>query len=75
MKNTKICPKCQNNDIVRIDGNAGAYGSGNNIMLGGTIFSAVKVNRYICCNCGFTEEWIDTWDIDEIKRSRKAKRP
>ena len=74
MKSTKICPKCGSTDIVRIDGNAGAYGTGNNIMLGATIFSAVKVNRYICCSCGFTEEWIDREDIDKIKNSNKAKK-
>lgn len=74
MKSTKICPKCGSTDIVRIDGNAGAYGTGNNIMLGATIFSAVKVNRYICCSCGFTEEWIDKEDIDKIKNSNKAKK-
>ena len=73
MKNTKICPKCGSSDIVRIDGYAGAYGSGNNIMLGNTIFSAVNVNRYICCTCGFTEEWIDRNDIEKIKNSKKAK--
>ena len=43
MKRTGICPKCQSTDLVRIEGNAGAYGSGNNIQLGMTIFSAVKV--------------------------------
>lgn len=75
MKNTRMCPKCKSSDIVRIDGNTGAYGSGNNIILGGTIFSAVKVNRYICCSCGFTEEWIDRCDIDTVKNSRKAKKP
>ena len=75
MKNTKLCPKCRSNDIVRIDGNTGAYGSGNNIPLGATIFSAVKVHRYICCRCGFTEEWIDREDIEKIKNSHKAKRP
>ena len=74
MKNTKLCPKCRSNDIVRIDGNTGAYGSGNNIPLGATIFSAVKVHRYICCRCGFTEEWIDREDIEKIKNSHKARR-
>ncbi len=74
MKNTKLCPKCRSNDIVRIDGNAGAYGSGNNIMLGATIFSAVKVHRYICCRCGYSEEWIDKSDIEKVKNSHKAKR-
>ena len=53
MKVTKTCPKCQSTNIIRIDGYAGAYGSGNNVLTGNTIFSAVNVNRYICCNCGF----------------------
>lgn len=72
MKNTKKCPKCQSIDIIRIDGHAGAYASGNNIMLGNTIFSAVNVNRYICCTCGFSEEWIDIEDISTVKNSKKA---
>lgn len=74
MKNTKICPKCQSKDIVRIDGSVDAYGTGNNVITGNTIFSAVNVNRYICCNCGFTEEWIDKEDIQKIITSKKAKR-
>lgn len=74
MKNTKYCPKCRSVDIVRIDGHAGAYGSGNNIMLGATIFSAVKVNRYVCCQCGYSEEWIDREDIDKVKNSKKARK-
>lgn len=74
MKNTGICPKCQSNDIVRFDGETGAYGAGNNITLGRTIFSAIPVNRYICCSCGFTEEWIDKGDIKKIANSNKAKR-
>ncbi len=73
MKNTKTCPKCNSTDVVRVNGSVGSYGTGNNIMIGATIFSAVNVNRYICCACGFTEEWIDKVDIDKIKYSNKAK--
>ena len=73
MKNTKVCPKCRSTDLVRIDGYAGAYGTGNNIMVGASIFSAVEVNRYICCGCGFTEEWIDREQIEKVKNSKKAK--
>ena len=72
MKNTKLCPKCQSTDIVRFDGNVGAYGSGNNMYI--TALRAVKVNRYICCRCGFTEEWIDREDLEKVKNSKKAKR-
>ena len=74
MKNLRYCPKCQSTNIVRIDGNVGSYGEGNNVMIGATIFSAIKVNRYICCHCGFTEEWIDREDIEKVANSRKAKR-
>ena len=74
MKNSKMCPKCQSVDIVRIDGYAGAYGAGNNVMVGMSIFSAVNVNRYVCCNCGFTEEWIDKEDIAKIANSKKVRR-
>lgn len=45
MKKSKICPKCNGADILRVEGKAGAYGSGNNIMTGMTIFSAVLVHR------------------------------
>ncbi|MGN0604931.1 MAG: hypothetical protein ACI4JM_00260 [Oscillospiraceae bacterium] len=55
MKLNKICSKCRSDNIIRIDGYAGAYGSGNNIMTGHTIFSAVNVNRYVCCNCGLMD--------------------
>lgn len=72
MKNTSLCPKCNSSDIVRINGYAGAYGAGNNVMLGATIFSAVNVNRYVCCTCGFTEEWIDKNDLSKVKNSAKA---
>ncbi|WP_278281159.1 hypothetical protein [Clostridium sp. BSD9I1] len=36
-------------------------------MTGMTIFSAVKVTRYLCCDCGYSEEWIDDKkDIEKI---------
>ena len=72
MKNTKKCPKCGGESIVRFDGNCGAYGAGNNIMLGATIFSAINVNTYVCTTCGYTEEWIDTQDIEKVLKSKKA---
>jgi hypothetical protein len=69
MKNSKICPKCQNNEIIRIPGETGAFRAGNNILVGGTIFSAAKVTRYLCASCGFSEEWIES--VDDIARIKK----
>lgn len=66
MKHSRRCPKCCGTDILRIPGKTGAYGSGNNIPYGATIFSTVNVHRYLCCSCGYSEEWIDKEDIPAL---------
>lgn len=68
MRNTKCCPKCSGVDILMIQGNAGPYGVGNNIQVGWTNASAILVNRYVCCKCGYSEEWIDEKDITKLKK-------
>lgn len=68
MKTTHTCPKCGAAKILKVPGSAGAYGAGNNIQVGLTNFSAVLVDRYICCSCGYTEEWIDTDDIPKLEK-------
>ena len=73
MKNSEKCIKCGSDEVVRFDGYAGPYGVGNNIMVGKSIFSAVNVNRYVCCKCGYSEEWIDKEDLDKVKYSKRAK--
>ncbi len=69
MKERGICPKCNGTDIIRIKGQAGAYGSGNHIPVGLTIFSAVLVHRYVCCTCGYSEEWIEKEDLPKLKKT------
>ena len=69
MNISNICPKCASPEILKIPGNLGSYGSGNNIILSNTlIMKVVKVTRYLCTNCGFSEEWIDSQeDIVKLK--------
>ena len=55
MRYSHTCPKCGSRDIITVPGKAGAYGSGNYIPLGMTIFSTAPVYRYVCCGCGYTE--------------------
>ena len=71
MKTKGICPKCNSTDILMIPGKAGAYGVGNNIQVGWSNFSAVLVNRYVCCDCGYSEEWIDKEDSAALKKKYK----
>ena len=66
MKNSKICPKCNSNSIVIIPGSVGAYGVGNNIPVGMTVFNYAKVDRYLCQSCGYSEEWVDREYIERI---------
>ncbi|MCQ2408279.1 MAG: hypothetical protein MJ065_07090 [Oscillospiraceae bacterium] len=73
MKYKKICPKCGGQDILMIPGSCGAYGSGNNILLGATIFSGVGVHRYICGCCGYSEEYISRRDLEKVARSSKCR--
>ena len=68
MREKRICTKCGSSDILRVRGTVGAYGAGNNIiMVGATIFSAIPVHRYVCCCCGFVEEWVDEKDLADMK--------
>ncbi|MDV4152032.1 hypothetical protein R0131_14480 [Clostridium sp. AL.422] len=72
MKNKNICPKCNGNKIIRIPGETGIYGVGNNIA-SGFLKGTVNITRYMCCNCGFIEEWIDSKE-DIIKLEEKYTR-
>lgn len=75
MKNTKICPKCGGSDIVVVSNDGHPDGTyGNNIQTGMTVLSgSVYIRRYICCECGFSEEWIEQTDIATLKKSKKVK--
>jgi len=71
MKKTKICPKCGGTDILRVEGLVGRHGAGNNLLLGKTIFSAIALPRYVCTDCGYAEEWVDSRDLYQLKEMLK----
>jgi hypothetical protein len=65
MKNNGVCPKCNSSDIIRIPGEIGSI-AGNNIQVGG---GRVPVTRYLCGNCGYIEEWLDSEvNLQNIKK-------
>jgi ribosomal protein S27AE len=69
MKTTGKCVKCGSSDIIRIPGRIRPYGAGNNIPVGITIFSSVKVTRFLCGGCGYSEEWVEApADIDKVRK-------
>ena len=58
MKNTRCCPKCHSENIVRVPDNPSRYTSGNNIYTN------------VCCNCGYVENWVENrHELDKIKKT------
>ena len=56
---------------MHIEGRSGGYGGGNDIAA--DFFRTVKVTRYLCGSCGFSEEWIDApEDLQKLKEKYGA---
>ena len=70
MKKTNTCPKCGSHEILRVKDTGG--NATNALMLG--FLSVVPVPRYVCCGCGYTEEWVDQKDLWVLKDELKIKR-
>ena len=64
MKTSNLCPKCESNQIIRLPG----FISGNRIRLAFILPGLVNVTRYLCTDCGYSEEWIDKpQDVQRLK--------
>ena len=68
MKTTGTCPKCEARDVIRIPGSLAA-GTSNAIPVGKTLFSVVKVTRFLCSRCGYSEEWVESpADLETLRK-------
>lgn len=70
MKNSGVCPKCGAKRVVRIPDNSRRYASGNNIYTSAvTLAGKIPVIRYVCCGCGYVENWVEhPSELAEIER-------
>lgn len=67
MKKTGVCPKCGGADIVRVPGGVrSTMDNTQNFVIRG--FQSAPVDRYICCACGFSEEWLREEDLEKVKK-------
>lgn len=71
MKNTMKCPKCGSVNIIRIPDNPNRHASGNNIYTSTfTLIKKIPVIRYVCCDCGYVENWVERQnERDNIKHT------
>ena len=56
MRNTQQCPKCESTDVIMIEGQR--FNQTQIISLTKWGAANAVLDRYLCANCGFTEEWI-----------------
>lgn len=66
MKNTKKCPKCSCDHLLRIEIPLRRYYE-NYIPIRWGGLDSVAVIRYVCTGCGYSEEWIDKADIPRLQ--------
>lgn len=57
MKHAHMCPKCGSEDVVYVRHDYTRAGPG--IPTQEFEFGNVPEERYVCCNCGYVEHWID----------------
>ena len=61
MKNKKRCPKCGSDSIIRVPDHPYRHASGNNIYTTTyTLVGKIPVIRYVCSDCGYVENWVET---------------
>lgn len=70
MKQTGRCPKCGSLVIVRVPDHPYRHASGNNIYTSTfTLIGKIPVIRYVCCDCGYVENWVEAQaERTEIRR-------
>ena len=70
MKQSKICPKCGSDEVIAfMEPTHGINDNGNHIYTG--IFSYASLWRYVCCDCGYTEQYVNMPEIKKIREYYK----
>lgn len=70
MRNNIACPKCGLTNIVKAPDVRGSGTGANVINIPGFFSVGVVISRYICTDCGYSEEWIDKKeDLEKIRNT------
>jgi hypothetical protein len=78
MKNTGICPKCSSNNISCHPGITGGnfHGFRLCLLVSESFFgpTVADVKHYVCLDCGFVEQWVNTdLDLRKLRRAKESK--
>ena len=68
MKYTNKCPRCGSREIFMMDSARQEDSKQHGMAANNVYYSNVSVQQYICCQCGYSEEWVDRFSIAGISR-------
>ncbi len=85
MKRTRKCPKCESMEVVHAKSGMGGIGvivgpprdplhdpglkaEVLAALRGGSMFEA-QLERYVCCSCGYTEEWVPDKELSRLRHA------
>ena len=60
MKQSRICPKCGSKEVILVMAHSGSH-----IYCGNATHASIW--HYICCDCGYSEQYINKPDIKNIR--------
>ncbi len=79
MRHSRICPKCQSSNVIEVEGSS--MNQHQRIPLNVWSLKNAVLDRYICADCGYTEEyvqltssfqkWADKKLVDQLPRRSK----
>jgi predicted nucleic-acid-binding Zn-ribbon protein len=66
MKNTSSCPRCRSSDVARVPAEPGR---GHALAGPLGVVTGVAMTRFVCCRCGYSEEWVEAAeDLAAVKK-------
>ena len=71
MKNTRKCPKCGSEEVLKAKGRE-LRDRGQNILPLG-MGNWARIDRWVCCTCGYSEEWVEKEALEDVKSHWKKK--
>lgn len=70
MKETRRCPKCGSQNIAWVPDNAHRYLANSIPITNMAWVKRIPVVRYVCCDCGYVENWVENQaQREEIRRA------
>lgn len=65
MRDSRICKKCNSNDVVKVPYRTGVRNERYNISVNMGI-NYIDIETYVCCNCGYVESWVTSEEVNFV---------